>query len=294
MTVLVLVLGLAATVAWTAAVARFGPLGEAAPGTGRVPTSARPPSPRRAVVARIEGVLADRGVAGDAARWARVGTGLALVVAGVGGLRGGPVGALVTVGTAGAALAVVARATRGRGDRLADEHLPAFVEHTSRGLRSGHDLRSALAVAGGRAGPHAPSVATVVARVDGGASWDDALAGWAADAPRPSVRLVAAALALAAASGGRASRALDGVSGTLRARRAVAQEARALASQARASAAVLVALPVVVSVGGAVADPRLAEALLGTPWGLGCVTAAAVLDTVGALWMQRIVSGSAR
>jgi tight adherence protein B len=82
------------------------------------------------------------------------------------------------------------------------------------------------------------------------------------------------------------------VAATLRARAAVADEARALASQARASAAVLVGLPVVVAVGGAAADRKVADALLGTPWGLGCIALAGLLDLGGALWMQRVVSGA--
>lgn len=288
--VLVLVLGGAAALAWAAVVVGLGASDDVDGGVA--PDEARPVV-LRGVVARLGVALADRGVDGDPGRWARVGAVAAVALVGLGLLRGGPVGAFVAAGAAGAAVLVAARATRGRGDRLADEHLPALLEHTSRGLRSGLDLRSAVASAVDRAGPHAPAVEAVVARVDGGSSWDDALAGWAGEAPRQPVRLVAAALALAAASGGGAARALDGVSATLRARRAVAQEARSLASQARASAAVLVALPVVVSVGGAAADPRLADALLGTSWGLGCVAAAVALDTAGALWMQRIVNGSA-
>ena len=119
----------------------------------------------------------------------------------------------------------------------------------------------------------------------------DALEAWSDAHPRRPVRLVAGALAVAEAAGGRAGPALDGVATTLRARAAVADEARALASQARASAAVLVGLPVVVAVGGAAADRRVADALLGTPWGWGCIALAVLLDGAGALWMQRVVSG---
>lgn len=287
MTALVLALGAAAAVAWAAVVAIVGDDGDPEPDIA-------PPVRRRRLSLLVERALAERGVAGDVGGWCRVGVGAGVVVAAVGLVRGGPVGAVVTLGVAGVALAVLARATRGRGARLADDQLPVLLEHTSRGLRSGLDLRSALADAAARAGAHGPAAASVVHRVDGGAAWDEALAGWADDAPRPPVRLVAAALSLARASGGRAAHALDGVAATLRARRAVAQEARSLATQAQASAAVLVALPLVVSVGGAVADPRLADALLGTTWGLACIVAAVALDAIGALWMHRIVAASAR
>jgi tight adherence protein B len=182
---------------------------------------------------------------------------------------------------------------RGRGARQADARLPELVEHVGRGLRAGLDLRSAVLAAGAAVGgPHGAALVVAVARLDGGAEWGEALEGWVDDHRRRPVQLVVGALAVAEAAGGRASRALDGVAATLRARASVADEARALASQARASAAVLVALPVVVAAGGAAADRAVARALLGTPWGLGCIGLATALDVVGALWMHRITSGA--
>jgi tight adherence protein B len=236
--------------------------------------------------------LEEAGVEGDPARWGRVATGALAVVAVAAGGRGGIGGAIVTVVVAVGGGLVARQASRGRGARRADARLPELVEHVGRALRAGHDLRGASLAAGEVVGGvHGSALADVVARIDGGAGWTDALQGWLDDHPRRPVQLVAGALAVAEAAGGRAGSALDGVAATLRARSAVADEARALASQARASAAVLVALPVVVAAGGAAADRKVADALLGTPWGLGCIALAAVLDAVGALWMQRVVSG---
>lgn len=287
---LVLVLGLAGAGLWAAVAAMAVAAGGDAPAGPPV----RPAARRHRLVARADRALVERGLAGDGAVWLRGAAAGAVLLAAGGGSRGGLAGGAVALGIGGAGVAVATHVTRDRGARLADEQLPALLEHAGRGLRSGLDLRAALVEAAGRAGAHGPALVAVVDRVDGGATWDDALGGWADDAPRPAVRLVAAAFALAAASGGRAAQALDGVASTLRARRAVAQEAQSLATQARASAAVLVALPLVVSVGGAAADPRLAHALLGTSWGLACVVAAVILDAAGALWMQRIVAASAR
>ena len=110
--------------------------------------------------------------------------------------------------------------------------------------------------------------------------------------PAPAGAPGVAAFEVASEAGGAAARALDGVAASLRSRAVVADEARALASQARASAAVMVALPVIVAALGGAADPRLARTLLGTPLGLTCVVVAALLDGVGAWWMQRVVRGA--
>jgi Flp pilus assembly protein TadB len=276
---LVLVAGLAALAC--VARARGAPDGPSAPrsrGAGRV-------------AAWWAQVLDDAGVEGDPARWGRVALGGLVLAASAGGARGGGVGLVVVVAVAVVGGAVARQAARGRGARAADARLPDLVEHVSRALRAGHDLRGAAVAAGEVVGGvHGVELAAVVARIDGGAAWTHALDGWLDAHPRRPVQLVAGALAVAEAAGGRAGPALDGVAATLRARAAVADEARALASQARASAAVLVGLPVVVAVGGAAADRKVAEALLGTSWGLACIALAVLLDGVGALWMHRIVT----
>ncbi len=283
-TMTVVVGGLAA-VACTAVAARTAPEHrERAVGAGRSPGP---------IHAWWAGALADSGVEGDPVGWARVATGGAALLAVVSAARAGPVGSGVALVVAAVGLAVARQATRGRGSRLADARLPDLVEHVARALRAGDDLRSA-ALGAGRlvGGVHGRAVDAVVGRVDGGSAWDDALRVWSDAHPRRTVQLVAGALAVADAAGGRAGTALDGVAATLRARAGVADEARDLASQARASAAVLVGLPVVVAVGGAAADPKVAHALLGTPWGLGCIALAVLLDGVGALWMHRVVTGA--
>ncbi len=234
--------------------------------------------------------LADAGIDGDPRRWARVAVGAIGLVWAVGVVRGGAGGAVVVVVLAVVAGSVALRVSSGRGVRRADARLPDLLEHAGRSLRSGVDLVPALrAAADAVGGLHGAEVGAAVARVDGGAPLPAALAPWGWAHPRPPVALAVGALEVAALAGGARGRALDGVAATLRARTAVAEEARALSSQAAASAAVLVALPLVVTVLGALADPRVAGDLLGTPVGLVCLVVAVVLDGIGALWMHRIV-----
>lgn len=265
--------------------------GDGADDAARRSTGRWPPAWARGALDRWAEALRRAGIDGDPHRWARVAAGGLVVAVVAAWSRAGPVGGAVT----GALLLLVGvaclRASAERGPRRADAHLADLLEHTSRNLRAGCDLVSSLEVAAGAVeGLHGPEVTSVVIRARRGASLSDALASWEAAHPRPPVRLVVGALEVASITGGARARALDGVAATLRSRRAVAAEAGALAGQARASAAVLVALPVVVAVLGSAADPRLARTLLGTPVGLGCVVGAAVLDGVGALWMRRVVA----
>lgn len=255
----------------------------------------RPPSPGEDPSAAVPSgwwaaVLARSGIDGDPARWQRVAA-AAMVLAGlVGAGFGGLGGAIVAPAVGAAVVAGALRQTRDRGATRADAVLPELVEHVGRGLRAGFDLRGALSAAAGSVpGVHARELDGAVARLGAGADLAAALAPWVDRHDRPPVRLVVAALEVASAAGGARARALDGVAGTLRSRLAVDREVRSLASQASASAVVLVALPVVFGVVGSVADPRLAHTLFATAPGLACVGVAALLDGLGAAWMQRIL-----
>lgn len=266
----------------------------AAPADGGGPSrSLLPGQVVRPAVGLWSRALASAGVDGDPLRWARLAIAVTLGLGLLATARSGPAGGITVVIVAAGAVVLGLRATCGRGLRRADRELPDLLEHAARGLRSGLDLVPALGLAAAAVGGvHGAELGRTLGRVDLGAPLVEALVPWAEDHPRPPVRMSVAALEVAATAGGARARALDGIAATLRSRTVVAEEAGALATQARASAAVMVALPVVVAGLGSAADPRLAHALLGTPVGLACVTAAALLDGAGAWWMQRVVDGA--
>lgn len=240
-------------------------------------------------------LLRSAGVDGDPRTWWRVAVGATLGSGALALLRGGPGGAVTVAAVVAGAIALALAGARGRGPRRADAGLPDLLEHAARELRGGRDLPSSLeAAARAVGGVHGHELGAAMDRVERGASLVAALRPWSEDHPRPPVRLSVAAFEVAAEAGGARARALDGIAATLRSRAVVADEARALASQSRASAAVMVALPVVIAALGSAADPRLARTLLGTPIGLGCVAVAAALDGAGAWWMQRVVQGASR
>lgn len=102
-----------------------------------------------------------------------------------------------------------------------------------------------------------------------------------------SIQLAAAALSLAASTGGSPARAIDGVAATLRSRLAVADEIRALSSQARASAAVIALAPLAVGALASASDARH-RAFLTSPAGATLLLAGLTLDALGAWWMARL------
>ena len=172
--------------------------------------------------------------------------------------------------------------------------LPAVLDGVARQLRSGGSLGQAIDAARPPA-----SVSPDLA-----ASWDRlrravplvgvvaALDDWASTPPatvaaRRAVGLSAAALGLAASTGGSPARAIDGVAATLRSRLAVADEVRALSSQARASAMVIALAPLAFGALAGATDARTRTFLSSGP-GLVLVGLGLALDALGAWWMTRL------
>ncbi|MGD9797845.1 MAG: type II secretion system F family protein [Acidimicrobiia bacterium] len=258
-------------------------LGRHRPAPVRVPASP--------LVARA---LADAGAGTDPALvtwgWLVGGLGLATVGLAVAGLPAGALGVAVAL----AAPRFAARTALARRVRRTDAQLPELLDQVGRSLRGGASLHLALDDACRLVGPPlGHELDRVRDEVEAGAPLVDALDRWAARSPRRPVRLVVAALASSAESGGAGARAVDGVAASLRASAGVAGEIRALASQARYSALVIALAPLAFSLVAVGLDPRSAGFLVGTPVGQLCLAAGLGLDALGAWWMQRIVAAPA-
>ena len=135
-------------------------------------------------------------------------------------------------------------------------------------------------------------MASLASRVEMGVPLVVALDQLARDEPSGEVRLVAAALRVAAEAGGRAATAVEAVAATLRERHAAAQEVAAHSVQARLSAVVIALLPVAFTVWCVATDDRAAAFLLASQAGWLCLVGGLGLLGTGAWWMARIV-GSA-
>ena len=183
------------------------------------------------------------------------------------------------------------RALAARRARQLDRALPFVLDDVARSLRSGGSLRVAIVDAASRAsGVLGDDLAALTADLADGHALHDALARWEGRRPVRSVRLAVAALSLAAETGGASARAIDGVAATLRVNLGIAGEVKALASQARMSALVIVLAPVAFTAFAASTDHRTARFLVGTPFGLACLSGGLLLDAAGWAWMRRITA----
>lgn len=207
-------------------------------------------------------------------------------------LVGGP-GLTLTVISGGAAAAWwLAQGSDGRRAKALDRDLPIVLEAVARHLRAGDSLTQAIvAVSPNPQGALGDTWARLRADLEvvGAVSALDRWACGRGDGAtvRPSERLAATALALAAETGGSPARAVDGVAATLRTRRALGEEIRALSSQARASAAVIALAPLVFGSLAAATDDRTSS-FFRSPIGLVLLAMGLGLDVIGAWWMARL------
>jgi tight adherence protein B len=210
--------------------------------------------------------------------------GLAVSLPAFGLALAGPVVALSMVAVLVVAGWWAARTAADRRAAAADAELPTLLEAIARHLRTGGSLTEAIAA-------QAPLVPgdgwSMVAAAAPQVGVVAALDAWVEANDRPPVRLAAAALVLAAETGGSPARAVDGVAATLRARAAVAGELRALTSQARASAVVIAVSPVVFALLASATDPRT-RAAFRTRTGTLLVLAGLALDAAGGGWMLHL------
>lgn len=109
----------------------------------------------------------------------------------------------------------------------------------------------------------------------------------------PEVALALTTLEMLARYGGSVPAALDRAAGTVRERRAAANERRAYAAQARLSAMVLSILPIGFVVWGLQGDRRTANFLLHERTGTMCLVGGLLLNTAGWFWMRHITEGVA-
>ena len=216
---------------------------------------------------------------------------VASVVAAVVGLGVSPAVSVVATLAVALGLPGLLRAGRSRRGRLVAAAVPDALELVGAELRAGGTVATSLVAIANGDGPLAADLTRVQSRTGLGASLGDALQAWTRERPVFGVDAAAGALALSATVGGRAADALDGLAASLRARLAVAAEARALSAQARYSAWVIGVLPLGWLAVTTVADPRTLSPLVSTDAGRICAASGLALELVGAFWIRTILRG---
>lgn len=171
--------------------------------------------------------------------------------------------------------------------------LAAWCDALARAVRGGATVRHAVATV-----PPPRSVAAAIEPVhhalDRGAALADAL-GEAAVGGRtpPHLDLVLVVLRACAQHGGAAGEPIDRCAAALRQRAALLGERASNSAQARLSALVMTLLPVVL-LGVLVLTSAPVRHAVATPLGAAVVAAGGVLNTLGWVWMRRLIRGGAR
>jgi tight adherence protein B len=179
---------------------------------------------------------------------------------------------------------------RSRRERRFAAALPGVLEQVAAELRGGGTIAGAIERLASSEHAVAADFRRIHVRTCLGLALSDALATWPSDHDAPGVRAAAGALSVAAAMGGRAADAIDGLAASIRHRLDAAAEARALSSQARLSALVIGVAPVAYLAFASLVDRRSVTALISTGVGRVCLVLGLGLEALAALWIRRIVS----
>jgi tight adherence protein B len=226
----------------------------------------------------------------------RLDRGLVVVVAGVAatvlvGLDGTRLAlALILLGCAGAARVLVRRSRQARAAERRQVRVVELCEALVGELRAGQPLVSSLE----RCGEAWPELAPVVAAGRLGADVPAALRRLASRPGAEGLRETAAAWQVAQHSGAGLAAALGQVADTARERQGARHLVQGELASAQATARLVAVLPLAslamsAGIGG---DPW--QFLLGTPVGLACLAAGAVLAFAGLLWIDRIAAAVLR
>jgi tight adherence protein B len=178
---------------------------------------------------------------------------------------------------------------RHRAERHAAASMPALLRLIASELRIGGTVMTALATVAESPHPLARDMARVRARLELGASLEDALDSWTRERPIAGVRAAAGALTLANAVGGPAADAIDGLAASVGDRIAATADTRAQSAQARASALVMVIAPLGYLLFASTIDQRSLDVLLGTAFGRVCLAAGLALDALAVVWIRYLV-----
>jgi tight adherence protein B len=179
---------------------------------------------------------------------------------------------------------------RNRRERRFAAALPGALEQVAADLRGGGTVGGAIERLAESEHVVAVDFRRIHVRSRLGVSLADALTSWPSDHDAPGVRASAGALSVAAAMGGRAADAIDGLASSIRHRLDAAAEARALSSQARLSAIVIGVAPIAYLAFSSLVDRRSVTALISTGVGRFCLGLGLGLEALAALWIRRIVS----
>jgi tight adherence protein B len=223
----------------------------------------------------------------------------ALILIASASLSAGLVAGLVVAPLAGVLVAVATpvvarlllRLITGRRRKAFADQLDDTLQLLAGGLRAGHSLLRAIdAVSREAEAPTSEEFARVVNQARLGRDLNDALDETAARMGSEDFSWVAQAIGIHREVGGDLASVLDEVGHTIRERNQIRRQVAALSAEGKMSAYVLLALPFVVLGILTLTTPTYVARFTEGPVGYALMAAAAVMLSIGSLWMRKVVS----
>lgn len=171
-----------------------------------------------------------------------------------------------------------------------DEQIPDALRMMSGGMRAGHSLLRAVdATAQESEAPMAEEMGRIVNETRIGRDIGESLNDVAVRTRSEDFGWIAQAIEIHREVGGDLGEVLDHVGETIRDRNQIRRQVKALSAEGRMSALVLLALPVVMFIALLFINPSYAHTFTSTVPGYLMLAAAAVMLTVGAWWLSRLI-----
>lgn len=221
---------------------------------------------------------------------------LITVACGVAGaLAGSRVGGRTVFALVGFALAasmpvIVVRQKRSARLHRFEEHFPEALDLISRAIRAGHAFSAGLKmVADEMDAPIGPEFRKAFEEQNFGMSLKDALNNLCERVPVLDVRFFTTAVLIQKETGGNLSEILDSLAAVVRERFKIRRQVRVHTAHGRFTGYVLLALPAFLAVALSYINPAHMELLFKDRIGQMLIAAAIVMQTVGWIWIKRVV-----
>jgi tight adherence protein B len=209
----------------------------------------------------------------------------------IGGLLAGPVLGILLVVLTPFVARLLLGIREGRRKKAFADQLDDTLQLLAGGLRAGHSLLRAIdAVSREAESPTAEEFARVVNQTRLGRDLNEALDDTATRMGSEDFSWVAQAIGIHREVGGDLATVLDEVGHTIRERNQIRRQVAALSAEGKMSAYVLLALPFVVLGILALTSPSYVGRFFTSPIGYLLMALAAVMLTIGTVWMQKVVS----
>jgi tight adherence protein B len=171
-----------------------------------------------------------------------------------------------------------------------DDQVPDTLRLISGGMRAGHSLlRSLDAAAQESEAPMSEELSRVVNETRIGRDLGESLLEVTARTKNEDFGWIAQAIEIHREVGGDLAEVLDHVGETIRDRNQIRRQVKALSAEGRVSAAILLALPVVLFIALQFINPTYAKTFSSTVPGYIMIAVSAVMLSVGAFWLSRLI-----